>query len=126
MVLYINRVLGKAGLQNTQWEKFLHYWYKFPGNLVEQPLLFSPTLEPAKILRYEKKVPEFSLLACIVENRILSREQLAAMVSMPDLAACRAELAGLLAHQQRRTLALLQANQQQLTTNLSQLLKDKS
>jgi hypothetical protein len=93
---------------------------------VEQPLLFSPTVEPAKILRYVKKVPEFSLLACIVENRILSRDQLAAMVNMPDLATSRAELAGLLAHHQRRTLTLLQANQQQLTVNLNQLIKDRS
>ena len=93
---------------------------------MQQPLLFSPTVEPAKILRYEKKVPEFSLLACIVENRILSRAQLAAMVDMPDLATCRAVLVGLLSHHQRRTVGLLQANQQQLAANLDQLIKDRS
>ena len=94
--------------------------------MVEQPLLFSPLVDPAKLLRYEKKVPEFSLLACIVENRILSRAQLAAMLTMPDLAASRAELVSLLSQHQRRTVGLLQANQKQLTTNLSQLVRDRS
>lgn len=121
-----NRRIGKAGLVGTQWENFLHYWFQFPGNLVDQPLLFSPTVEPALLLRYERKVPEFSLLACVVENRILSRAQLVAMQDMPDLATCRAELAGLLAHHQRRTVGLLQAGQQQLTTNLAQLVKDRT
>jgi hypothetical protein len=83
-------------------------------------------VEPAKLLRYEKKVPEFSLLACIVENRILSRAQLSDMVDMPDLAASRAQLLSLLSHHQQRTVGLLQAGQQQLTTNLSQLVKDRS
>jgi hypothetical protein len=118
--------VGKAGLKGTPWEQFLHYWFQFTGNLVNQPLLFSPVLEPAKILRFEKKVPEFSLLACVVENRILSRAQVVAMVDMPDLQTYRSELVSLLAHQSRRTVSLLQANQQQLATNLDQLVKDKS
>lgn len=120
---YHHRV-GKAGLKGTQWENCLHFWFKFPGEMNLQPILFSPNLQPDKILKYERKVAEFSLLACVVENRILSRKDLQEMVKMPGLEDSRAELVSILGYHQQNTLRLLQSNQQLLSTNLNQLIKD--
>ena len=122
---YHHRV-GKAGLQGTQWENCLHFWFKFPGDMNLQPILFSPEVDPAKLLKYERKVPEFTLIGCVVENRILSRRELQEMVKLPSLDQSRGELLSILGHQQQRTLQLLQSNQQQLSTNLSQIIKDAS
>lgn len=118
--------VGKAGLRGTQWENCLHFWFKFPGEMNLQQILFSPTLEPDKLLKFERKVPEFTLLGCVVENRILSKKQVQELVKMPSLEQTRAELVSILGHRQQQTLSLLQSNQQQLTTNLNQLIADQS
>eukprot|EP00088_Acartia_fossae_P032513 TRINITY_DN33280_c0_g1_i1.p1 TRINITY_DN33280_c0_g1~~TRINITY_DN33280_c0_g1_i1.p1 ORF type:complete len:262 (+),score=9.97 TRINITY_DN33280_c0_g1_i1:51-836(+) len=122
---YHHRV-GKAGLRGTQWENCLHFWFQFPGEMNLQPILFSPNLQPDKLLKYEKKVPEFHLLGCVVENRILSRREVQELVKMPSLEQSRGELLSILNFHQQRTLQLLQSNQQQLSTNLSQYIKDQS
>ena len=48
------------------------------------------------------------------------------MKNLPSLEQSRGELVSILGYQQQRTLQLLTSNQQQLSTNLSQLIKDKS
>ena len=45
---------------------------------------------------------------------------------LPSLERSREEMVALLGHQQQRTTQLLQSNQQQLSTNLSQLIRDRS
>jgi len=45
---------------------------------------------------------------------------------MPELATQRAELSALLTFNQRKTLSMLGANQQMLSTNLDQYVKDKA
>eukprot|EP00088_Acartia_fossae_P021397 TRINITY_DN2285_c0_g1_i1.p1 TRINITY_DN2285_c0_g1~~TRINITY_DN2285_c0_g1_i1.p1 ORF type:complete len:269 (-),score=34.46 TRINITY_DN2285_c0_g1_i1:531-1337(-) len=125
MKLYHHRI-GLAGLTGTQWENCLHFWFKFRGEMNRQVVVFSPTVSPEKLLKYEKKVPEFFLLGAVVDNRILSRKQLQEMTKMPSLDQSRGELVGILGYHQQRTLQLLQANQQQLSTNLTQLVKDRS
>merc|ERR1711872_40266 len=116
--------IGLAGLTNTRWQNCLHFWFKFPGEMNLQPVLFSPDLDAAKLVKYEKKVAEFTLIGCVFGDRILSRSQIHQMVKLPDLSEGRAELVAVLGHHQQRTISLLQANQQQLCTNLSQLVKD--
>jgi len=118
--------IGKAGLTGTRWHNCLHFWFNFPGEMNLQPILFSPDLDPAKLVKYEKKVPEFTLIGCVYGDRILSRSQIQQLVKLPNLEQSRAELVSVLGHHQRRTVALLQSNQQQLCTNLSQLVKDAS
>jgi len=118
--------VGKVGLRGTKWENCLHFWFKFHGEMNHQHILFSPELEPEKLLKYERKVPEFHLLGCVVENRILSKKEIQAMVQMPSLEQSRGELAAILGHHQQTTLRLLNSNQQQLATNLSQFIKDNS
>jgi len=118
--------VGKAGLKGTPWENCLHFWFKFPGEMNMQQILFSPTLAPDKLLKYERKVPEFILLGCVVENRILSKKQVQELVKLPNLEQSRGELVSILNFHQQQTLSYLQSNQQQLSTNLSQLVKDGS
>ena len=72
------------------------------------------------------KVPEFQLLAVVVHDRILSKAGVQDLVNMPDLATQRAELSTLLSFNQRKTLSLLGANQQSLSTNLDQYVKDRT
>jgi len=119
------RRVGVAGLRGTKWENCLHFFMNFPGEH-NQPILFSPKTDPKKLLAYEKKVPEFQLLAAVIHGRILSKAGVQELVTMPDLATQRAELSALLTFNQRKTLSLLGANQQTLSTNLDQYVKDKT
>ena len=136
------RRVGVAGLRGTKWENCLHFFINFPGEH-NQPILFSPKTDPKKLLAYEKKVlpskvcptsssflmlqvPEFQLLAAVIHGRILSKAGVQELVTMPDLATQRAELSALLTFNQRKTLSLLGANQQTLSTNLDQYVKDKT
>jgi len=119
------RRVGVAGLRGTKWENCLHFFMNFPGEHT-QPILFSPKTDPKKLLAYEKKVPEFQLLAVVVHGRILSKAGVQDLVNMPDLATQRAELSTLLSFNQRKTLSLLGANQQSLSTNLDQYVKDRT
>jgi len=64
------------------------------------------------------------LLGCVVENRILSKKQVQSLVNQPNLEESRSELVAVLGHHQQQTLQLLQANQQQLSNNLAQIIRD--
>merc|ERR1712083_611889 len=119
------RRVGVSGLSGTKWENCLHFFMNFPGEHT-QPILFSPKTDPKKLLAYEKKVPEFQLLAAVIHGRILSKAGVQDLVTMPELATQRAELSALLTFNQRKTLSMLGANQQMLSTNLHQYVKDKA
>merc|ERR1711981_938783 len=112
------RRVGVSGLSGTKWENCLHFFMNFPGEHT-QPILFSPKTDPKKLL-------EFQLLAAVIHGRILSKAGVQELVTIPDLATQRAELSALLTFNQRKTLSLLGANQQTLSTNLDQYVKDKT
>jgi len=121
-----SRRVGMAGLKGTQWENCLHFFMSFPGNPYEQPILFSPEVEPRKLITFTKKVPEFHLLGCVVYGRILSKAQISALVDLPDLHQQHTQLCALLNMQQKQTLSLLQSNQSNLSLQLDQYVKDQS
>ena len=62
----------------------------------------------------------------MVENRILDRAGVEALVKMPLLESLLGETVALLNSPAQKTSQLLNSNQQALSTNLSQYVKDKS
>jgi hypothetical protein len=118
--------VGRNCLEGTKWENCLHFWFNFPGDYNQQPILFSPEVQPRQLLAFEKKVPEFNLLGCVVHGRILSRAQVGLLVNMPDLQTQRQELVGILGRAQKNTSDLLGASQRNLSTNLEQFIKDQT
>jgi len=121
-----SRRVGMAALEGTRWKNCLHFFMSYPGNPYEQPILFSPEVEPRKLITFTKKVPEFHLLACVVYGRILSKAQISALVDLPDLQQQHTQLSALLNMQQNQTLSLLQSNQSNLSLQLDQYVKDQS
>jgi len=118
--------VGKNGLRATKWENCIHFFCSFPGDVHEQPILFSPTDQPKALLNFEKKVPEFHLIGAVIHGRILSRAGVIALQDMPDITAQREQLVALLGANQSKLVQSLGSNQQQLASNLEQLIKDKS
>jgi len=118
--------VGRNCLAGTKWENCLQFWFSFPGDVLEQPIIFSKDVKAQQLIAFEKKVPEFFLVACVVHGRILSRAQVIEMVKMPDLSQQHSELVGLLGMNARKTTELLSASQTQLSVHLDQLIKDKS
>lgn len=117
--------VGKHGLRGTQWENCLHFFMDHEAEHLRQAIMFSPEVNPKQLLKFERKIPEFHLLGAVVENRIVSRDQLVQMVDMPSLDQLRGELVSVLQSPASRTTQLLGSNQQQLTANLQQYTKDQ-
>ena len=63
--------------------------------------------------------------AAVVENQILDRNEVEAAAKLPELEVLLAETLAILNSPAQKTLQLLNSNQQNLTTNLSQLIKDQ-
>ena len=61
----------------------------------------------------------------MVENQILDRDEVEAAAKLPELEVLLAETLAILNSPAQKTLQLLNSNQQNLTTNLSQLIKDQ-
>ena len=63
--------------------------------------------------------------AAIVEDRMLDRAGMLKLQNLPSIDILRGELCSILQMSAQKTLRLLQANQQNLSTNLSQYVKDQ-
>ncbi|KAL5285913.1 hypothetical protein ACFFRR_007534 [Megaselia abdita] len=59
-------------------------------------IVFSSEEQVSKLLRLTKKVPQMVLMAGIVQNRLLSRNEFTDFASLPDLTTARAQLVGTL------------------------------
>lgn len=55
-------------------------------------IVFSSEEQVSKLLRTTKKVPQMVLMAGIVQNRLLSRNELTEFANLPDLTTARAQL----------------------------------
>lgn len=64
--------------------------------------------------------------AAIIENRLLDRAGVLKLQNSPTIDVLRGQLCAILQMQVQKTLQLLQSNQQTLSTNLSQYVKDKT
>lgn len=118
-------VMVKGALDGTRWENLL-FFLKGTNPKDGQRFVFCPEILPKSLLQFEKKVPEAYLMAAVVENRILDRAGVEELVKMPPLESLLGETVALLNSPAQKTSQLLNSNQQALSTNLSQYVKDQS
>lgn len=118
-------VMIRAAAAGTQYEDALAHFYNTTTIPRLHHLVFSPEVQPKKLLDLDKKMPDFLLLGVIVENRLLSKKGLQAMLKMPPIDVLRGELCAILSTPAQKTASLLSSNQQALSTNLAQYVKDQ-
>jgi len=118
--------VGRAGLKNTEWENCLHFFFDCYTHDHEQPILFSPENKPKQLINFEKKTPEFHLMGAVIYGRILSRKQIIDLKDVPDLETQRQQLVALLNANQTQLSRSLQSSQEQLARNLEQYIKDQN
>ena len=116
-------IVVRGAFQGTKWENLLFF---LEGSLWGQKIVFCPEMKPEKLMQLEKKVPEAFLMAAVVENRILDRGEIQALINMPTIDILLGETVSILNSPAQKTLRLLNSNQQNLSTNLNQYVKDKS
>ena len=66
------------------------------------------------------------ITAAVVDNRIIDRTGIEELIKMPPLESLLAETVAILNSPAQKTSQLLGSNQQALSTNLSQYIKDQS
>ena len=127
---YNNRICREA-LKNTKWEDVVMFHVEMGRMETQFAFCMDPAdkIDPAKLLAYDKKVPEFILLGAIIENRMLDRAGLihAATSLYPrGIESLHGELSTILQTPARKASQLLSRNQQKLSENLKQYIKDQS
>ncbi|XP_064597929.1 large ribosomal subunit protein uL10m-like [Liolophura sinensis] len=78
------------------------------------------------MMKITRKVTHMALLGALVENRILSREEVTHYSTLPDLPMVRGQLASLLNSAASKTHRLLGSQQLRLSTNLEQYIKQRT
>jgi len=85
-------------------------------------LVVSPTADLKTLLRMSRRMPQYILLAGIVDGAFLSREQLQWMATIPDISAVQAQTCGILSYHASN----LSRNLTSHTERLSRLLTSHS
>ena len=118
-----NTAIAREVLIGTKWENLFRFWenniYKF-----DQYIVFGPNPDAKKLLTLDKKIPEMLLFGAIIENRFLNKAQIQDMAKMPSIEQLHGELSGILQMPAQKTVSLLSRNQQALSMNLEQYVKD--
>nr|ACO12764.1 39S ribosomal protein L10, mitochondrial precursor [Lepeophtheirus salmonis] len=119
-----NRRSCKAVLPGTKWEKCLHFVESCRTN---QYMTFGPDIETLpNLIKFEKKTPELILIGAVAYDKILRRQDVLQISSLPDIQVLYSQLASILTSPQRQTLSYLGSGASGLSQNLSQFLKDQS
>ena len=126
---YNNRICREA-LRNSKWEDVVMFHAEMGRMETQFAFCLEPAdkTDPSKLLAYDKKVPEFILLGAIIEDRMLDRAGLthAATNLYPrGISSLHAELSSILQTPSRKISQSLGRNQQQLSENLQQYIKDQ-
>ena len=126
---YNNRVCREA-LQGTKWEQSVLFLSEMGRKESQFAFYLGPPdqVDPGQLLAYDKKVPEFILLAAIIGNHVLDRSGLthAATSLYPRrIESLHSELSTILQAPAQKLSNLLSRNQQKLSENLQQYIKDQ-
>jgi len=117
------KIIMKGAFKDTKWENMLVF---LEGSTKNQSVLFSPTIDGQKLFQFEKKAPELYFIAVGIDDRILDRNGVNEMINMPPMEDLLAQTSAILKMPIQKTSQLLGSNAQQLSTNLSQYVKDRS
>jgi len=115
-------IMVKDALEGTVWKNLIHY---LDGTVGRQSFTFTPEVKANSLLQLEKKIPECFLICAVVEDRILDRAQVAELSQMPPKESLLGETVALLNMPSQKLSRLLNHNQQSLSQNLSQYVKDQ-
>ena len=135
-------IMVKDALEGTVWKNLIHY---LDGTVGRQSFTFTSDVKANSLLQLEKKIPECFLicktfcitlvpklyafnhvvLGAVVEDRILDRAQVADLAQMPPKDSLLGEIVALLNMPSQKMSQLLNHNQQSLSQNLSQYVKDQ-
>ncbi|XP_033106111.1 50S ribosomal protein L10-like isoform X2 [Anneissia japonica] len=114
---------NEAALLGTSGTKFTNMHPLFIGNNL---FAVSEELNVKELLKSTRKLPNILLIGGLLEDQLMSAGDLENFASLPSIEALHSQLAGLLSSTQSTTCRYLQANQQALSMNLSQLQKQQN
>lgn len=126
---YNNRICREA-LKGTKWEESVMFLAEMGRMETQFTFDLGPAnqVDSARLLAYDKKVPEFILLAGIIGDQMLDRAGIthAANNLYPrGIKSLHAELSSILQEPARKINRLLGRNQQALSQNLQQYITDQ-
>jgi len=126
---YNNRICREA-LHGTKWDDSVMFLAEMGRMETQFTFDLGPVdkVDPARLLAYDKKVPEFILLAGIIGDRMLDRAGLihAANNLYPrGIESLHAELSAILQSPAEKIRLALGRNQQQFSEHLQQYVKDQ-
>jgi len=133
-----SKIITQDVLIGSKWENLLHFTtgsvrdchFAFTRK-IDRHLNVLPDevrLEPRAqdLLNFIKKSADLVFLCAVVHGRIIDKAQLTKLAGMPGIDTLRGELSAILQTPTRRTAQLLGANQQKLSIQLEQYVKDRN
>ncbi|KAK9510211.1 hypothetical protein O3M35_005044 [Rhynocoris fuscipes] len=115
-----SRHTAKLAFEGTRYEPVLKLF------VTHNSLVLSDEPNVAKLMQILKKIPQYILLAAIVDNRLLSVSQLETYVRLKDLTTARAQFAAVLNNAAQNVVMRLNQQQTTLITRLQQIVDAKS
>ena len=125
-----NRRICREALQGTKWEESVMLLAEASPSQTRFTFYLGPPeqVDPSQLLAYDKKVPEYILLATIIGNRMLDRAGVtyAATSLYPrGIESLHGELSAVLQSPSQKICSLLGRIQQTLSQSLEQYIKDQ-
>ncbi|CAH1275493.1 unnamed protein product [Diabrotica balteata] len=110
--------LIKATVKGTPYEAILDF-YVTQHNI----MLFCPEAEISKVLKINRKCSQLVLLAAILENRLISKDDLLKYSKIPNVETAQAELVQTMNRMGSQLVSDLNAHQTTLVSNLEERIK---
>uniref|UniRef100_A0A0A9WJL0 Large ribosomal subunit protein uL10m n=1 Tax=Lygus hesperus TaxID=30085 RepID=A0A0A9WJL0_LYGHE len=115
-----SKYVVKMALQGTPYEAALKLF------IAHSALIFCDEPKVGKLIKIVKKIPQYSLMAGVVEGRLLSVTQMQAYSELGDLDSARAQLVATLNSAGSGFVSRLTQAQSNLVTNLNQIIEQKT
>ncbi|KAF6215154.1 hypothetical protein GE061_009905 [Apolygus lucorum] len=110
----------KMALNGTPYETVIQLF------VAHSALIFCDEPKVGKLIKIVKKIPQYAIMAGIVEGRLLSMTQMQAYAELGDLDSARAQLVATLNSAGSGLVSRLTQAQNNLITNLNQIIEQKT